>query len=134
MAVHGDVLEIAVSHPDLGNRRFDPKANEGNTFNPGGFVNSDDDGGITSSGELIITKNRVRGFFSVMIEDDQNVREDALFIKELAGSSESAVWTISLVNGTVWQGSGVPVGPTETELNTGMMTLKVVSGNWRKIQ
>lgn len=134
MASHGDVVEIAVSHPSLGNRTFFPKASEGNTFFPGGIVTADDQNSVTSAGEMIFTQNRVAGMFSVLIEDDQNDREDALFIKELAGSSESAVWTLSLINGTVWQGSGKPVGNYETELNAGTMTLKVNSGQFRKIQ
>ena len=132
MAVHGDVTEITVAHPTLGTRTFFPKAGEGNTFSIGGVMTADDVNSITTSGQMIYTSNRVAGFFSVLIEDDQNDREDAIFIQALAGSSVPGVWVLSLINGTIWKGSGKPVGSYETELNAGTMTLKVNAGNWSK--
>jgi len=134
MAGHGDVTEISVAHPTLGSRTFFPQAGEGNTFFPGGIVIADDQNSITTSGELILTRNRKGGMFSVLIEDDQNIREDSLFIKQLAGSSDNGDWTLSLINGAIYQCSGVPVGDYETEINAGTMTLKVVSGQFKKIQ
>ena len=57
----GDILEVTYSHPTLGQGAFFPKANEGNTFDPGGFRNNDDVNQIDGAGELIVQKNRVRG-------------------------------------------------------------------------
>lgn len=134
MASHGDVLEISVSH-SIGNRTFFPKAGESNTFYEGGITVADDQGSITTSGELIVSRSRMAGMFTVMIENDQNIREDSVYLSNLAGASDTelAVWTISLVNGTVWQGSGVPVGTFDTDILAGTLTLKVNSGNFRKI-
>ena len=133
MAVHGDVTEITVNHPDLGNRTLFPVANQGNKFFAGGLTNADDANGVTSNGELIVTKTRGVGFFEVLIEDDSNEREDANFIKQLAESPKPATYTLSLINGTVWSGKGVPVGNYEVDLNAGTMPLKVNSGNFTKL-
>jgi hypothetical protein len=133
MAVHGDITEVTCNHPTLGSITFFPKAAEGNTFDPGGFRNSDDANGIAGDGSLIVTKNRVRGFFEVMIENDMNVRNDANTLKELSASPKPADWTFSIVNGTVWAGSGIPAGDINPDVNAGTLTLKVASGNWKKI-
>lgn len=133
MAVHGDITEITYNHPTLGSGTFFPKAAEGNTFDPGGVRNSDDANGIAGDGSIIVTKNRVRGFFEVTIENDMNVRNDAKVIKELSASSQPADWTFSVINGTVWAGSGIPVGDINPDINAGTMTLKVASGGFKKI-
>ena len=133
MAVHGDILEVTYNHPTLGSGVFEPKAGEGNTFDPGGIRTNDDGGGITSNGDLIVTKNRVRGSFEVMIENDMNVRNDAQVIADLAANSVPAEYTVSIINGTVWAGSGFPVGDIAPDTNAGTMTLKIASGNWKKI-
>lgn len=134
MASHGDVTEIQVSHPDLGSRTFFPKAGEGNTFYKGGIVVNDDVAAITSAGDMIYTNNRQAGYFSVLIEDDQNNRKDSTFLEKLAGSSLPGVWTLSLINGSIYQGEGKPVGAFETNLNDGTLTLKVNSGKFKQIQ
>lgn len=125
MASHGDVTEIQASSADLGTITFKPKAGEGNTFSPGGVINMDDENSITTDGQLIVTKNRVAGGFTVTIEDDQNVREDVKSLFSLAGNSSPIVWTLSLINGAIYRGVGIPVGKFETNLNDGTMPLKV---------
>ncbi len=133
MAVHGDIQEVTFNHPTLGSGVFFPKAAEGNTFDPGGLRNSDDANSITGGGSLMIQKNRVRGFFEIMIENDMNVRNDAIVLKELSASPLPADWTVTHINGTVWAGSGVPVGDITPDMNAGTMTLKVVSKEFVKI-
>lgn len=133
MAVHGDIIEVTYNHPTIGSGVFFPKAAEGNTFDPGGIRNSDDANGIAGDGSLILTKNRVRGFFEIMIENDMNTRNDAEVIKALSADPLPAQWTISVINGTVWAGSGVPVGDINPDVNAGTMTLKIASANFKKI-
>ncbi len=133
MAVHGDIREITVNHPTLGSRSFFSKANEGNTYDQGGFRNSDDNSNIASNGDLIIQKNQVSGMLEALIENDMNVREDADFINQLAASPTQGTWTFQVVNGTVWQGRGVPVGDIQPDINAGTFTLKIVAGRFKKI-
>ena len=133
MAVHGDITEITYNHPTLGSGVFEPKAAEGNTFDPGGIRTNDDANGITSNGELIVTKNRVRAFFECMIENDMNIRNDVQVIQDLAADPVPAEYTISIINGTVWAGSGFPVADISPDVNAGTMTLKIAAGNFKKI-
>ena len=133
MAVHGDIQEITVNHPTLGSKSFFPKANEGNTYDQGGFRNSDDSSNIAGNGDLIITKNQVSGMLEALIENDMNIREDADFINQLAASPTQGTWTFQVVNGTVWQGRGVPVGDVQPDINAGTFTLKISAGRFNKI-
>lgn len=133
MAVHGDITEITYNHPVIGQGVFFPKAAEGNTYDTGGIRNSDDASMIAGDGSLIVTKNRVRGFFEVVIENDMNTRNDADIVAQLAADSVPAQYTFSLINGTVWAGSGFPVGDIAPDVNAGTFTLKVASGGFKKI-
>lgn len=125
MAVHGDITEITYSHPTLGSGTFFPKANEGNSFDPGGIRNSDDASMITGNGEMMVQKNRVRGSFEVLVENDMNIREDQLKLTALAESPVPTNWTFSVINGTVWAGAGVIVGDIVADVNAGTIPLKV---------
>lgn len=132
MAVHGDITEIKVNHPILGSKTFFPKAAEGNTLDPGGIRTSDDANSVTSI-SMILQKNRVRASFEVLIENDMNIREDADFIKDLMESPVTGDWTISIINGAVFAGAGIPVGDLNVDVNAGTMTLKVASLEFKKI-
>jgi hypothetical protein len=133
MAVHGDILEVTYNHPTLGSGVFYPKANEGNKFDPGGFRNNDDASMITGSGSIMYQKNRVVGSFEILVENDAVIRQDAQKAVDLQKSAEEAVWTVTHINGSVWKGTGQPVGDVSIDLNAGTFTLKVVSGQFEKI-
>ena len=133
MAVHGDIIEVTYNHPTLGSGVFYPKAAEGNTFDPGGIRTSDDANAIAGDGSLIVTKNRTRAFFEVMIENDMNIRNDVQKVQDLAANSVPAEYTVSIINGTVWAGSGFPVADIAPDVNAGTMTLKIAAGNFKKI-
>ena len=128
MAVHGDFIEITYNHPTIGSGVLFPKANESNTIDLGGFRNNDDASQVTSAGQLMIQKNRVVGFFEVTVENDHNVRNDLQRIVDLSGAAAQAEWTVQLINGAVYAGTGVPVGDLQVDTNTGTFTLKVASG------
>jgi len=133
MAVHGDITEITYNHPTIGQGVFYPKANEGNTLDTGGIRTADDASQIAGDGSIIAQKNRVRASFECLLEDDQNVRNDADKAKKLAADPVPAEYTVSIINGTVWSGSGFPVGDIQTDVNAGTFTLKVAAPEFKKI-
>lgn len=133
MAAHGDITEVTVNHPTLGDRSFVAKANEGNTYDQGGFRSNDDQNSIGSNGELIRQMNQVSGMLQVVIENDMNVREDADFINQLAANPVSGTWTFSLINGAVFKGTGFPVGDIQPDMNAGTFQLTIRAGRFTKI-
>jgi len=133
MAEHGDIIDITFTNPDLGSGRFSPIAANSNSYDVGGFRNSDDANMITGNGDLVVKKNRVRAHFECLVEDDMNVAEDAVKAAAIAASSKSTEWTFSLVNGTVWRGSGIIVGDIQPDTDAGTFTLKVAAKIFKKI-
>lgn len=133
MAVHGDVVELTWSNSDLGSGRFFPKAGEGNTFDPGGVRNSDEQMGIAGNGDLMVTKNRVRGSFEIVCENDTVIRNDAQVAADLSESSALTTWTVRLINGSVFKGTGTIVGDITPDINAGTFTIKAVAPRFEKI-
>lgn len=131
MAVHGQILEITYNHPDLGTGRFFPKSGEGNTYDLGGIRTEDSADSVTTVGDPIWVKNRVMGFFEVVIEINQVLGDDDT-LNQLAESPVQATWTFSIINGTIYQGTGFPVGDLQPDVMAGTMTLKVGAGNFTK--
>lgn len=125
--VFGDVDEIMCSHPDLGDLRFSPKANESGTRDKGGIRSNDDASQLTSSGQNMIQLNRVKWSFEVPIAVESNGKtEDEL--NSLAKSPLDGVWTISYLSGLISKGTGRPVGDIQSDSNTGLLTLKLSGG------
>lgn len=124
----GDLTEIFVSHPEFGEHRFAPKANESFTIVRGGIVSNDDESGITGNGQIIdqmnMTRWSVEGSIAVNMKDDK----DSDMIVKLCSSSVMGTWTFSHISGAVFQGVGKPVGPHEVDTNTALCTLKVSGG------
>jgi hypothetical protein len=133
MAVHGDITDISFNHPTLGQGYFAAKANEGNTYDTGGIRNTDDANMITGNGDPMWQKNRVMAFVEAVIEDDQNTQATADLIAQLAASPVPAVWTFSVINGTVWKITGKPVGDIQPDINAGTVTVKIAGGRLEKI-
>lgn len=121
----GDLTEIFVSHPEFGEHRFAPKANESFTIIRGGIVSNDDESGITGNGQMIdqmnMTRWSVEGSIAVNVIDDK----DTDIITKLSGSPTLGTWTFTHISGTVYQGKGKPVGAHEVDTNTALCTLKV---------
>ena len=133
MAVGGDIIEVTVNHPTLGSKVFFPKANEGNTYDVGGIRTEDDADSVDGGGNPIWKKNRKMGFFEVVIANDQNNGQDAEFCASLAADPAAADWTFSIINGTVYGGSGKPVGDIQANINDATFTLKVLGAQFKKI-
>jgi hypothetical protein len=134
MAVGGDIIEITWNHPTLGTGVLYPKAAEDTTFDLGGLRSADDANMIAGNGEMIDQMNRVRWSFEGTIANDMNTRNDAEKMVALAGSPVLADWTLTHINGTVWGGTGKPVGDIQPNGNAATFTLKISgSGVLKKI-
>lgn len=131
-AIGGDINEVTWNHPTLGSGTFFPKANEDSTFDPGGFRGEDDKSMVDGAGRTIRKLNRERWSFEVVIANDMNTANDLKKVKDLAGSAVEGEWTVSHINGTVWRGTGAPVGDVQANGNAATMTLKVSGGGEMK--
>jgi hypothetical protein len=127
-AVGGDILEVTYAHDTLGSGTFFPKSGEDSTFDLGGFRGADDANMVDGGGRNIKQLNRVRWSFEVLIAWDSITDEDLEKLTVLAGSSDDADWTISLINGAIYAGKGSPVGDIQGNGNSPSLTLKVAGG------
>jgi len=128
MAVGGDITEITFNHPTLGTGIIFPKSSEDSTFDLGGFRSNDDANMIDGSGEMIDQLNRARPFVEVTVAWDMNTREDLEKITELNASPVLSDWTFTHVNGTVYGGTGKPVGDVQGNANAATFPLKISGG------
>ncbi len=129
MAVGGDILEITFNHPTVGTGTFYPKANEDSTFVLGGFVSSDDANMIDGGGNMIDQMNRVRWSYEGTLAWDMNNSNDLQKIQLLVNSPVLAAFTITHVNGTVWGGTGKPVGDYSGNGNAATFPVKLAGGS-----
>lgn len=130
---HGEIQEVNFNHPTIGSGTFFVVSGETATFDLGGLRSADEESMVTTNGLLIDTKTRKRGFFEVVIDNDDNVREDNQIINQLAASPVPATWTFSFLNGAVYKGTGFPVGDFQPSVNDGKATLKVGAPGFEKI-
>jgi hypothetical protein len=128
MPVGGDITEIRYSHPVLGSGVWNPKSNEDSTFDPGGFRGNDDANMIDGGGKTIRQLNRVRWSFEGTISWDMNLSNELEQAKKLAAHPVEAEWTISSINGSVWRGTGAPVGDIQANGNQSTMAIKLSGG------
>jgi hypothetical protein len=128
-AVGGDIIEIAFSHPVLGNGIIFPKAAEDSTYELGGLRTDDEANGVDGSGEAIYKMNRIRWFFEVLVAWDMNNRKDLEKLVALASDPQEASWTFSHINRTVYGGDGKPVGDMNGNGNAATFKLKIAGGN-----
>jgi hypothetical protein len=121
----GDITEITYNHPTLGSGVIFPKSNESSNYDVGGFRSADDANMVDGSGKIIDQKNRVRWSFEVPIAIEMVSANTMQELANLAASPVEANWTFTNINGSVFKGSGFPVGDLAGDGNTSMMTLKV---------
>lgn len=126
--IGGDLTEIKCSHPELGDFKFDPKANESFTIDRGGFTSNDDAAAVTSSGAMIDQINRKRWSVEGPIAVDQKNRTEQDALDALSAHPEPGVWIFSHISGAIYKGTGKPVGDQQTDSNTSQLTLKVSGG------
>lgn len=128
-AVGGDIIEISFNHPTLGTGTWYPKSSEDSTFDKGGIRGNDDANMIDGGGRAIRQLNRVRWSLEATISWDMNVADELEQARKLAASPDEASWTISHINGTVWSGTGSPVGDIQGNGNAATFSVKISGGN-----
>ncbi|MES2287266.1 MAG: hypothetical protein V4547_16360 [Bacteroidota bacterium] len=123
----GDVASIVCNHPTLGDLRFEPKANESFNIDRGGIRTNDDANMITSQGKPIYQLNRVRWSVEgpIAVDFEEETDND---VKKLSASPQEGTWTITMLTGVVYKGTGKPVGDIQPDTNTAQMTLKLSGG------
>ncbi len=128
MAVGGDIIEVTFNHPTLQSGTLYPKAGEASTFDTGGFRGTDDNNGVDGGGSTIRSLSQVRWSFEVPVSNDMNTRMELEKIAEMAGNPLEATWTITHINGSVYQGVGSPVGDVKANGLDTLTTLKISGG------
>ena len=126
--IGGDLVEITVNHPTLGNFNFATKSNESYTLDPGGNRSNDDANGIAGNGEFIDQVNKVRWSFEGPLVADFSSGNEIENLPKLAESSEQGTWTFSHISGVVWKGKGKCVGDINIDTNTAQLTAKIAGG------
>ena len=127
-SVGGDILEITYNHPTVGTGRFFAKSNEDGQFDLGGFRVNDDANGISGDGGIIKQLNQVRWKVECTVASDMNTRLDMEKAVALCGSPVDANWTFSHINGTVYAGTGCPVGDYSMNTNQATFPLVIAGG------
>lgn len=134
MPTGGDIVEITYNHATVGSGVLFPKAAEDNTFDLGGFRSGDDMNMVDGGGNMLDQMNRARWSVEAVISNDMNTREEMEKVNALAASPLPATWTFSHINGTVYTGTGKPVGDLANNVNQSTFTLKVSGGGKLKKQ
>ncbi len=134
MPVGGDITEITYNHPTLGSGVIFIKAAEDSTFNLGGVRSNDDMNGIDGGGRMITQLNRQRWSVDVTVAWDMNVNLDLEKLSALAGDPLDADYTISHINGSIYGGTGRPVGDIAGNGNAATFPLKLSGGGVLKKQ
>jgi hypothetical protein len=124
----GDIIEVVISHPTLGDFRFSPKANEAFTYDPGGIRNNDDASGVTGNGQVITQKNRVRWFIEGPVAVDLVSDNELANLPALAADPAQSVITATHISGDIRKGNGEYVGEIQVDTNTAQLKMKVSGG------
>lgn len=132
MAVGGDIIEITYNHPTLGSGVVFPKASEDSTYDLGGFMSTDEANMVDGGGNMIDQQNRKRWFVQAVVAWDMNEREDLERLTDLNASPIPGEWTFTHINGSVYKGTGKPVGDLQGNGNAATFTLKVAGGGKAK--
>lgn len=131
--VGGDIKEISVKNANVGSAVLYPKANEDNMMDLGGLRNADEANSITSLGEMIISKTYTRGSIEVTVANDQNTRKELVKIVKMASDTGLCTFTVSIINGTIWQGIGQFVGDLSANINKATFKVKIAVSTMTQI-
>lgn len=125
--IGGDLLEITCQHT-LGDYRFSPKSGEDFTIDSGGIRANDDDGQVTSDGQMISQLNRKLWSIEGVIAVDLKSQYESDAISEMSGHPDLGVWTFVHISGLVQKGKGRPVGDIKPATNEATMSIKIAGG------
>ena len=137
MAINGgDLLEITCNHPTLGSTTFFVKSGEDFTVDLGGLKTDDSQEAIDSGGNAIYMLTRKRWSVEATLVWDMVSadRKELEKIHAYAGSPQEGEWTVEHLNGTVYGGTGKPVGDYAASGKDATIKLKLQgSGNLEEI-
>ena len=128
MAVGGDIIEITFSHPVVGSGILLPKAGEASTYDTGGFRTDDDNNGVDGGGNAIRVMKRSRWSAEAVISNDMNTKQEYEKVVKMAGDPQAGTWTLTNINGTVYQATGFPVGDLKLDTMASTFSLKIAGG------
>lgn len=124
----GDIREVSYNHPTYGQGLFDPKSGEDSTYDLGGRRANDDTASVTAQGQPIYELTMVRWVFEVPIKWDMLNDNEIKVLSDMAGDLIDAEWTFTHVNGSVFRGTGRPVGDISGAGKASTIPLKVSGG------
>ena len=127
MAVAGDVQEITFNHPTFGSGTFKPISGEDFTLNLGGKKTLDEDT-ITSDGEKIDKITNSPWMAEGSIRWDSKTGLDLEKLYSLSGAVENTVFTFELMDGSIYGGTGRPVGDMQGSTKDGTISIKLTGG------
>lgn len=129
----GDILEVSYNNSTLGLQgTFKVKANEGNTFDPGGVRTNDDSTQTTSQGEPIWQQNMKLGMISITIVNDMSLKTDDV-CRQLAGAQNDTVFTFTVINLKSYRGAGMLVGDIVPNVNDSTLAIKIACPTVKQI-
>jgi hypothetical protein len=130
--VGGDITEVTYNHPNLGSGTILPKADESSTYDLGGLRSDDTDSGVDGGGNVIDIMSRKRWSLEFTAAWDMNVRSELEKVVAMAADPIPAKWTFTHINGTVYQGTGKPVGDLQGAGKESTFPLKISGGGTAK--
>lgn len=134
MPTGGDILEVAVNHSVLGSYTWYPKAGEASSWDLGGYTSEDNAQGIDGGGRFIDKMSRKRPFVSITPSWEMNNGNDLKVAQDHMDSPILGTYTITHVNGSIWQLQGKPVGDLTGDGGAATFPLKISgTGKTKKI-
>lgn len=125
----GDITEVTYSNPVVPTGRIFAISGEDSDFDLGGFRN-DDGGAVDGAGRFIIQKNRKPWMFNCTFSNDMGGANEFEAMNALQASNAETTFTISLVNGVSYRGSGAVVGELKLNGNKSTFELNIMGGGF----
>lgn len=126
--IGGDVKEITFNHPVIGSGVLFPKSGEDTTLDPGGYKSKDDNASVDAAGRNIRILNNSRWNFSTVISWDSVNSKELDKLDKMSASPIDATFTFQFANGSVFAGTGAPVGDINGSVSGATTALKLAGG------
>lgn len=133
MPIAGDLQELGYSF-EGGSGVLFIKAGEDSTFNPGGFINADDENNVDGSGEPIISKQRRLASLQCTVSIDETQRDDMEVLRAIQRSNDrTATFTYEELGGALYQiNNAFIAGDLEKNITNGTVEV-TIHGNAKKL-
>ena len=128
----GDLIEIACTNADAGNKTLYGVASEDSTLVVQGLKN-DDNGAIDGAGRLIVSKNLKPGTFEGTISNNMADSTPELeYVQACMNSVNPTSFVFGWTNGKNYGGDGVFSGEPQVSGNKATFTTKI-TGNFKEL-